>query len=259
MTLVDSKKNGSVRNIVLILMLLVALTIVVLGNKNRNDDTPSTVNDEVSENDENQNTIELCFADIKAGTGDRSALEDEYTLRMNIVGDTVTGEIRFLPAEKDSKTGTFYGVVGPVDPMAMARTADLWWQTHAEGMEATEETRVVFGEGTASIATGVMQDRGDGVYVYEDKSKLNYTFNLTDVDCRMLDERATVEEYLKKNIATLAPKPAVLGGTWSMLYSSINTQNKTGVAVYEDGHIQEKHSFSYQIGENGSITSLKVI
>ncbi len=129
--------------------------------------------------------IELCFA--KYGKVNERGFGDKYTLRMKLDGSNVSGELNLLPAEKDSKVGKFMGTVSPVDKIMMARTADLWWDTLAEGMNTKEQLKIIFGEGTASIGFGEMVDRGDGVYVYKDVKGISYNLDLFDVDCKSLN------------------------------------------------------------------------
>ena len=181
---------------------------------------------------------------------------DEYTLRMLLNGEKVTGQLNYLPGEKDTKVGKIEGTVGPVDKIAMARTADLWWNTFGEGISAKEQLRIIFGEGTASIGAGELVDRGDGVYVYKDPTKLQYAFSLTDVSCSDLTERENVESYLKNNISTLSPVKAVLGGTWYVLTSNIDLAKNSGTVTYEDGHVQEKKNFTYTVNEKQEVISL---
>ncbi|MFA6520351.1 MAG: hypothetical protein WCT44_01955 [Candidatus Paceibacterota bacterium] len=199
---------------------------------------------------------ELCFA--KFGTPTKDGYYDKYTLRLILNGEKATGELNFVPAEKDSKTGEINGTVGAVNKTTMSRTADLWWYTFAEGMQAKEELKIIFGEGTASIGTGEMLDRGDGVYVYKDSKNISYNLELTDVACGDLVERASVEGYLKDNITELSPKKAVLGGTWYVISTTIDLNKNTGVVNYEDGHIQEKSNFSYTTNDKQEVVSLKI-
>ena len=199
---------------------------------------------------------ELCFA--KFGVPDENGLFDKYTLRLDLNGEKVTGELNFLPAEKDSKTGEIKGIVGKVDPKMMARQADLWWFTFAEGMNTEEELKIIFGEGTANIGFGEMIDRGDGVYVYKDPGKVSYQLELSDVACLDLTERASVEDYLRENISTLSPVKAVLGGTWYIMSMTIDLGKNSGTVFYEDGHIQEKRNFSYTTNEKHKITNLTI-
>ncbi len=199
---------------------------------------------------------ELCFA--KFSTPDSNGFYDRYTLRLILDGEKATGELNFLPAEKDSKTGEIEGTVSAVDPKMMARTASLWWFTFAEGMSAKEELKIIFGEGTASVGLGEMKDRGDGVYVYKDPKNISYKLELNDVACMDLQERANVEVFLRENISELSPVKAVLGGTWYVVSMVIDLKNNSGTVTYEDGHLLEKKSFSYTVNDQGEIMSLTI-
>lgn len=129
---------------------------------------------------ESVNKRDLCFYQDKKGTNN---LFDRQILILHILGDKVTGEYKNLPGEKDKKVGTFEGTVGAVDRVAMARTADVWWNSMAEGMQVKEQLKIVFGEGNAQAGYGEMVDRGDGTYVYKNASKLTYGASMTDVAC----------------------------------------------------------------------------
>ncbi len=183
--------------------------------------------------------------------GDTSnGLADRAWLKMSILGDKVTGEYHNLPAEKDSKVGTFTGVVGPMDPKISARIADVWWDSLAEGMQVTEQLKIEFGEGSAVALFGEMVDRGDGVYVYKDATKLTPAFQMSQTDCESLQERLVVEKYIRENIKTITPEKPVLGGSWYVTFVNVNPSMKTGTMTYEDGHIQGHKSFSYTINNN---------
>jgi len=149
-----------------------------------NDKKETVINDDDTNNVVAVNPIQLCFY---KSTKTNSNFNDVSWLRLNLSGEKVTGEFNYLPAEKDKKTGTFEGTVGAVDKMAMARTADVWWSSMAEGMQNKEQLRIVFGEGNAQAGFGEMVDRGDGVYVYKDISKLSYGENMSDVSCDELN------------------------------------------------------------------------
>ncbi len=185
---------------------------------------------------------QLCFYKEKKTS---RGLYDVSWIKMNLSGEKVTGEFNYLPAEKDKKVGSFEGTVGAVDQMAMSRTADVWWNSMAEGMQNKEQLRIVFGEGNAQAGFGEMVDRGDGVYVYKDVSKLTYGEIMTDVSCDDISDRVAVEKYIRENIQTLAVSKVVLGGTWYVTMVHIDPSLKTGVMEYEDGHIQESANFSY--------------
>lgn len=190
---------------------------------------------------EESKTVDMCFSYAKKTA---SGFEDKAWLLMKIDGEKVTGEYRNLPAEKDSKVGTFVGTVGAFDPYISGRRAEVMWNSLAEGMNVTEELMIEFGEGSAVALFGEMVDRGDGVYVYKDKTKVTPGFLMSQVDCESMLERQAVEKYLREHISDLA-EPAVLGGTWYVLDTSIDTGNDAGDVTYEDGHIQKTNHFSY--------------
>ncbi len=247
---------------VLILICFFGLIFWVVTKKPKTEEIPTPVPTEEIPGEQGGDLegvtkpIELCFA--KFGTPNETGFYDRYTLRMLLDGEKVTGELNFLPAEKDSKVGEIKGTVGAVDKMMMARTANLWWYSQGEGMSVQEELKIIFGEGTASIGFAEMVDRGDGVYVYKKGAKINYTLDLTDVACSDFTERSNVEEYLKENLAKLSPTKPVLGGKWYYVSATINTNDNSGVVVYEDGHVQEKRNYTYSTDAQGVIKSLTI-
>ena len=120
------------------------------------------------------------YKDTSRGFADRA------WLKMNILGDKITGEYQNLPAEKDSKVGKFSGTVGKMDPKISGRIADVLWDSEGEGMNVTEQLKIEFGEGSAVALFGEMIDRGDGVYVYKDATKLTPGFQMSQTDCESL-------------------------------------------------------------------------
>lgn len=201
--------------------------------------------------------VELCFA--KFGEKDENGFYDRYTLYTKIDNKNglVSGELKMIPKEKDSKTGPFSGTITQVDDYSMARTIDAIWDASAEGMTVKEELRIVFGEGMANIGTGEMVEGESGVYVYKNKDALFYGEpSLVDIYCADLKEIYGVESLLKENINTLSAKKPVLGGMWYVVNYDVNTTTKTGSVLYEDGHIQERANFSYEPGTNGEVKNL---
>ncbi len=193
--------------------------------------------------------IDMCYQYSKENS---RGITDRAWLKMNIVGDSVTGEYHNLPAEKDSKTGKFSGTVGKMDPKISGRIADVWWDSSAEGMTVKEQLYIEFGEGSAVALFGEMVDKDDGTYVYKDTTKLTPGFQMSQVDCVALDERVAVEQYVRANISTITPEKAVLGGSWYVTSIDVNTATKTGSMTYEDGHIQGSQNFSYVVN-NGEV------
>lgn len=179
---------------------------------------------------------------------------DRAWLQMNILGEKVTGEYQNLPAEKDSKVGTFAGTVGPMDPKISGRIADVWWNSLAEGMQVTEQLKIEFGEGSAVVLFGEMVDRGDGTYVYKDATKLTPGFQMSQTDCESLQEMLAVEKYIRDNIETIVPKEPKMKDTWYYAtVLNINSLAKTGIMLitYENGQMQKEISFSYT--KNGDV------
>lgn len=174
-----------------------------------------------------------------------SGFYDKAYLSMKIIGDTVSGEYSNLPAETDSKTGSFFGTVGPMIPEKSARLADVSWKSLAEGMNVTEQLHIEFGEGSAVAFFGEMIDRGDGVYVYKDLTKLTPGFQMSQINCESLLDIILVEKYIRENIQTIAPDKPVLGGSWYVTNVQIMPITTTGVVNYEDGHIQSSFGFKY--------------
>ena len=110
---------------------------------------------------------------------------DSSTLKLSTTdGVHVTGTFNYLPAEKDTKTGSVAGVVGELDQATMSQTVDLLWTSSAEGMTNIEQLYIKLGEGTAQPAYGEMKlDKVTGHYVYADTNKLTYGPAMQQTDC----------------------------------------------------------------------------
>lgn len=123
--------------------------------------------------------IDLCYVyNTEAG--------DSASLRISFSGENgsdVSGSFNFRPAEKDSKTGTFTGVAGPVDTQTMSRSLSVLWQASAEGTTVPEELSIIITDKMAAAGFGEMKDRGDGTYIYADPASLSYAPNLQQTDC----------------------------------------------------------------------------
>lgn len=158
-----------------IFLVLVVALVSVLIIKKQSTHAP-VVGDEVSTEQEART---LCYI-WNTEAGDSASLSMTFT---GEGGSEVSGFFNWRPAEKDSKVGTFTGIAGVLDKQSMSRTATLWWEASAEGMTTTEELQVIFGDGSAGVGFGEMRDRGDGVYVYADKSALSYEPTLMQTDC----------------------------------------------------------------------------
>lgn len=239
----------------------IGLAIILLGvvlsfiNKNKQEVIEEVK--EVKNEEQVLNTRELCF--VQFGAKQESGFYDKFTLRMNLdnTNKTVKGYLKLLPAEKDSAIGSYEGTVTDMDPLTSSRTIDAWWNREGEGVTEKSQLRIIFGEGNASIGFGAMKANADGSYSYEDLSKVDYSFTLTDYSCEDLSEREAVEEILWKNINTLSPVKAVLGGTFYVVSMDLDLVKNSGSVVYEDGHIQEKREFNYEVVDS-KVVNLKI-
>jgi hypothetical protein len=108
---------------------------------------------------------------------------DKAMLSMDIRGENVIGEFYWLPAEKDKKTGIFKGTFSPMNQDTFGGTFDTLWDTNGEGMKVTEEFKIIVDGSIAHPGFGEMKDRGDGVYIYADPNKVDYSLNLQQTDC----------------------------------------------------------------------------
>jgi hypothetical protein len=171
-----------------------------------------------------------------------SGFPDRAWIDMRIMGDEVIGDFVNLPAQTDSKVGAFSGtiVLGENE-----NTANLVWNSMSEGMQEREELLVIFSENYAKVAYGVKDQNQAGLYVYTDRENLEFWPNMQKMDCEAFDDKILVEKFLRENISSIAPEEAVLGGTFYVVSFKLNTDERKGEVVYEDGHIQGKASFNY--------------
>ena len=237
----------------LTLLLVFVVIVMIQSKKSQNIVTPEPVVEEVVV----KQPISLCF--VKFGEKQESGFYDKFTLKMNLdnASKTVTGYLKILPAEKDASLGSFEGSVSAVDPYAMARTIDAWWTREGEGRTEKSQLRIIFGEGTANVGFGAMKENPDGSYSYEDLEKVDYSMSLNDYSCLDLEEREVVEEILWKKINELSPVAPVLGGKFYVVSMDLDLVNNSGLVIYEDGHIQEKRNFDYEVVEN-KVVNLKI-
>lgn len=181
------KQNKTKKTVLLCLTVIVILGIFYLFSKKEEiSNITTSLSMMVSKK------TQFCFAHFS--TPDKDGYSDKYTLRLNLAGGKATGELKLLPAEKDSMVGTLDGTVSPIDIMTTGRTADLWWDAAAEGTTVKNQLKIMFNNNDALIGLGEMVDRGDGVYVYKDPKKVYYALNLENISC---DELTTREAGLK--------------------------------------------------------------
>jgi hypothetical protein len=254
------KEENNKNKLYLILFILMIITAIILSIKNGKTDKIKTENNPViTEEKEEQKPIEMCYY---RGDKVKSGLYDVAWIKLNILNEKVTGEFHNIPAESDSKVGSFEGTVGPLIQEIMGRRASVWWNSYAEGMNVKEELAIEFGDGSATVGFGEMVDRGDGIYIYKNKDNLFYIKSMSQVDCETLDEKLLIEKYVRDNIKTIATNKPVLGGSWYTSSVSVNGISHEGEIAYEDGHIQSKAHFIYSYDKNSQsvvITKFEII
>lgn len=109
---------------------------------------------------------------------------DRATIDLSVVpGGATSGSFEWVPAQKDSKRGSFEGVAYATDEEGIKRVMKGWWHTSAEGTTATEELSIRFDDKTAAAGFGEMKDRGDGTFVYANSTNLSYAPTLSRIDC----------------------------------------------------------------------------
>lgn len=230
------------KKIIIIILIIIIIGAIVLSFSFKKE-TVLAPSDNIAE----QKLTNLCYY-----RGDKTTrgFYDVAWLKLNILGDKVTGEFNNLPAESDSKVGDFAGTILSANSTVTEKRATVWWDSRAEGMEVKEELSVKFEDDSAIVGFGEMIDRGDGVYVYKNKTNLTYIKPMNKIDCEALDEKLFAEKYIRDNIKTIATNKPVLGGSWYVVSVAINPTAHTGEVVYEDGHIQSKANFVYTYNKN---------
>lgn len=220
--------------ITLIVIILGAVAFAVWGRKNPD----AILNDNLLNE---QKTRQICYY---RSTKNTSGIYDTAWLKLNIEGQNTTGEFTYLPAEKDSKRGTFEGSIAQSDNRFGVR-ADVVWTAQGEGVENKEELIIDFDDEKATVGFGEMINRGDGIYVYKDKANLSYSDPMDPVDCDTLNEKLFVENYLRENIKQIAKNEPVLGGQWYLVQAEVNPISNTAAITYEDGHILSEAKIIY--------------
>ena len=193
--------------------------------------------------------IDLCFYNNHKITATTS---DIAWLKATITGNKITGELRNIPYEKDSKVGLFDGTILPVDALGV-RKVDAIWQTRAEGMKTPEQLIINISSEKAEIGFGEMIDRGDGTYVYKTPDAIASYSAIPSASCTELNERITVEQYIRDNIAMLSSAKTTLGGKWYVASITLDLITKKGTVSYEDGHSQKKAVFDYSINTENNV------
>lgn len=159
-----------------IVMVFVFIAIFLVATKKDNQTAILPGLDSVPE-------IAMCYSYAKENSRGGA---DRAWLKSTVRGEFIKGEYHNLPAESDSKIGTFEGYLYP-DAVTSDAFGDVWWYSFAEGMYVMEQLHFGFDDNSAVAMFGEMVDRGDGVYVYKNTDNLTKGFQMTKIDCDTLD------------------------------------------------------------------------
>lgn len=150
------------KNIILTISCLIIWTTAHVGCKPKSAETDyiSTTEQEVDQ--------QRCYRKV---TG-----RDSLVVKLSVVGNTATGELNWLPFEKDRMTGTFVGTVQDSILTAL-------YTYEAEGVTATEEKIVRLLAHEISLKTGelVLQD---SIWKLKDGETAAFTEIIPEVNCR---------------------------------------------------------------------------
>ena len=245
---------SSTQRIIGIILVIVAVVLVVMNvvNRSNKNDVPQ---EPIVQTPAPIASQQLCFY---SSVPSERGFPDIAWIRMNLAGDnTVTGEFKNLPSGIDSKIGTFSGVVS-IDANGISK-ADTWWDSMAEGMNIREQLIMNYDNDSVRVAFAEKVDRGDGVYVYKDMQTISTYKTIPHVSCYWMNAKLSVEDYVRANIKTLAPQPAVLGGIMYVVRVSADPATSTGSVTYEDGHMQYTSSFTFMLGTHGLVSSVALV
>jgi hypothetical protein len=129
---------------------------------------PSEKRSAVSDALEASSTQELCFQNI---TGNDSLL-----VHLTIIGNDVTGTLRWLPAEKDKMVGTLDGTL-------QNDTITAVYAYQAEGSSAREEKILRLTTDSLFIQHGELVDQ-NGTWVIKNKYTAQFTEAAVKIDCK---------------------------------------------------------------------------
>lgn len=129
---------------------------------------PSEKRSAISDAIEASSAQELCFQNI---TGNDSLL-----VKLTIVGNDVTGTLRWLPAEKDKMVGTLDGTL-------QNDTITAVYSYQAEGTDAREEKILRLTPDSLFIQHGELVDQ-NGTWVLKDKRATQFTEAAAKTDCK---------------------------------------------------------------------------
>lgn len=113
-----------------------------------------------------------CFLQVTQG---QNAVADSLYVQLNVDGDSVTGILNWLPAEKDKMTGTLTGTIKD-------NTVKAIYSYSAEGQMAKEEKIFKIDGDSLRIKNGEMEER-NGIWILKNADSVPYNEALGRVEC----------------------------------------------------------------------------
>ena len=101
---------------------------------------------------------------------------DSLYIKMDVVGDLVNGEYKWLPQEKDRKTGSFTGTLEDGE-------ATLLLTCMVEGTAAKEELLLKPEANGIRVGSGQLVE-SEGVWLFKDKSQAAFGELIPDIPCQ---------------------------------------------------------------------------
>ncbi|MCA9353793.1 hypothetical protein KC842_02895 [Candidatus Nomurabacteria bacterium] len=181
-------------------------------------------------------------------------LYDRYIVDLTNDEGDISGEVSFLPSEKDKKTGSISGTLSDATSYDFIKSV---WSSSAEGMNVDEELYMKMYYDHIELAAGEMEER-NGEYFYSSPETLSYSMSLDSIDCFDLDTKTDVAEYIQENIGELAGS-GVLGGEFYTVSTFVDPRERVGTVIYEDGHIREKATFAFEYSKENGVKILYLV
>jgi len=117
-------------------------------------------------------THTYCYARVSRNM---DAVTDSLYIHLEVKGDSVTGEMNWLPAEKDKMTGT---LAGTIDENAVKAI----YTYSAEGQTAKEEKLFKIDGDTLRIKNGELEEH-NGVWILKNADAAPYNESVRRVNC----------------------------------------------------------------------------
>jgi len=226
--------------LILFVKIIVALSIfaivsylVYFGSKDKTKE---------QKNSHNVQKMEYCYENefISEYSLEDINYRDYYTLVITTLENSASGELTYLPSQKDKKTGEIEGNI--IKDYISNQSMFLGvWTVSAEGETYEENLAIVFSANEAKVFEGLKS---------LDKNISNFEYSMPNlilpkIDCDDVYERQEATKTFLESFDSLITHTPELGGTFYPVLVYVDTLNDTLHCVYEDGHVQYSESFIY--------------